>query len=129
MLAKVGLVEASGVAISKKSGDLLLEHRPHHLRQLFAFRHWRGKKGENTRLIVSKRTVGGEVCGQRQPLVPPLKKRTRHWCSHGWSGSMARALLTDCSINMDFSEGKERHCDSEGTRAGEPEHLFPPFLK
>lgn len=37
-------------------------------------------------------------------LVPPLKKRTRHWCNHGWSGSMANALFTDWSINRYFSE-------------------------
>lgn len=43
-----------------------------------------------------------------EAVLPPLKKRTRHWCSHGWSGSMANALFTDWSINRYFSE-KRRH--------------------
>ena len=47
-------------------------------------------------------------CGSNdQPFLPPLKKRTRHWWSHGWSGSMASALLTDWSINRYFSERRQ----------------------
>lgn len=36
VLAEVGLVEALSVAISEQPVDLLLQHRPDHLRQLLA---------------------------------------------------------------------------------------------
>lgn len=71
-------------------------------------------------------------------LVPPLKKRTRHWCNHGWSGSMATALLTDWSINRYFSETKKRRkfemCDAEIKDKGRgirdlDEDACRPFLK
>lgn len=38
MLAEVGLVEALCVAVSKQSGDLLLQDRSNHLWQLLAVR-------------------------------------------------------------------------------------------
>jgi len=39
VLGEVGLVEALSVAVSEQPGDLLLQHRPDHLRQLLALRH------------------------------------------------------------------------------------------
>lgn len=50
VLGEVGLVEASGIAVSKESGDLLLEHRPHHLRQVLALRHWTVVRKPETRV-------------------------------------------------------------------------------
>lgn len=46
-------------------------------------------------------------------VVPPLKKRTRHWCNHGWSGSMAYALFIDWSINRYFSDEEKNACLKE----------------
>lgn len=46
-------------------------------------------------------------------VVPPLKKRTRHWCNHGWSGLMAYALFIDWSINRYFSD-EEKKCMFKG---------------
>lgn len=42
------------------------------------------------------------ICGRASPR---LKKRTRHWCSHGLEGSIATALFIDWSINRNFSVG------------------------
>lgn len=39
VLGEVGLVEALCIAVSEQPGDLLLQHRPDHLRQLLALRH------------------------------------------------------------------------------------------
>ncbi|TNN51062.1 hypothetical protein EYF80_038743 [Liparis tanakae] len=49
------------------------------------------------------RSSASEASDGHRASLPPLKKRTRHWCSHGLEGSMVTARLIDWSINSSFS--------------------------
>lgn len=54
------------------------------------------------------RSSASEASDGHRASLPPLKKRTRHWCSHGLEGSMVTARLIDWSINRYFSERKKQ---------------------
>ena len=54
MLSEVGLVEALSIAVAEQPGDLLLQHRPDHLRQLLTFRDWKSGSGFEVRREMTK---------------------------------------------------------------------------
>lgn len=53
VLGEVGLVEALSVAVAEQPGDLLLQHRPDHLRKLLALRNC--EAGRENRLMEGKK--------------------------------------------------------------------------